>query len=285
MDSYNIVGVLGRGAFGVVELVRDFNLKKMVVMKTIQIKSMSTDDLKEAIKETRILEMLDHPNIIKYYNSFQSEHNFHIVMEYATHGTLENFVLKCSRTSDHIVQNCVLNIFSQLTMAVNYIHKMKIIHRDINPMNILLTGSQGTVIKLGDFGASHILTGEKVTSGNNCTPCYMSPEQCCGKPLRLKSDIWQIGCVLYYLMSMKHPFYGQSLAELVSCIVEGVLNPMTTRKYYDIDLVRLVYELLNRDPTARPDASEILSHPHILPYILNSTSHRFKSSRTSIGYK
>lgn len=53
---------------------------------------------------------------------------------------------------------CVLNIFSQLTMAVDYIHRMKIIHRDINPTNILLTGSQGLIVKLGDFGASHILT-------------------------------------------------------------------------------------------------------------------------------
>ncbi|XP_050536503.1 serine/threonine-protein kinase Nek8-like isoform X2 [Daktulosphaira vitifoliae] len=246
---------------------------------------MSTEDLKEAIKETHILEMLDHPNIIKYYKSFQSEQNFHIVMEYATHGSLENFVSKCSLSSDHIAQSCVLNIFSQLIMAVNYIHKMKIIHRDINPMNILLTGSQGTVVKLGDFGSSHLLNSDKVSSGNNCTPCYMSPEQCCGKPLRLKSDIWQVGCVLYYLMSMKHLFYGQSLAEVVSCIVEGVFNPLKTINYYDADLVRLMSELLNHDPTNRPDASEILSHPHVLPFILHSTNHWLKSGRRSIGKK
>lgn len=49
---------------------------------------------------------------------------------------------------------------------------------------------------------------DKIATENYCTPCYMSPEQCCGKLLRLKSDIWQLGCVLYYLMTMKHPFHG-----------------------------------------------------------------------------
>lgn len=55
----------------------------------------------------------------------------------------------------------------------------------------------------------NFMYSNKEANVNYCTPCYMSPEQCCGKYLRLKSDIWQIGCVLYYLMTMKHPFYGQ----------------------------------------------------------------------------
>lgn len=113
--------------FRVIELVRDFNLKKLVVMKTIYIKSVSTEDVKvenihfyrvykfnssliftyfqEAIKETQILQMLNHPNIIRYYHSFQNGQNFHIVMEYATHGTIEQFVNKCSQTSNYISQN------------------------------------------------------------------------------------------------------------------------------------------------------------------------------------
>lgn len=55
---------------------------------------------------------------------------------------------------------------------------------------------------------NYIYISDKIGSENYCTPCYMSPELCCGKPLRLKNDIWQIGCVLYYLMTMNHPFYG-----------------------------------------------------------------------------
>lgn len=52
--------------------------------------------------------MLNHPNVIKYYSNFQNGHNFHIIMEYATHGTLENFVNKCSQTSNHIIQNVII---------------------------------------------------------------------------------------------------------------------------------------------------------------------------------
>lgn len=66
---------------------------------------------------------------------------------------------------------------------------------------------------------------------------------------------------------------------MVSCIVEGIINPSNTLNYYDNDVIRLLSELLNRDPTSRPNASAILSHPHILPYVLNSNSHWFKSGR------
>jgi len=62
----------------------------------------------EAIKEIQILQMLNHPNIIRYYNSFQNKQSFHIIMEYAIHGTLENFVNKCSQTSNYIAQNVII---------------------------------------------------------------------------------------------------------------------------------------------------------------------------------
>lgn len=65
----------------------------------------------------------------------------------------------------------------------------------------------------------------------------------------------------------------------MSNIVEGVLSPPEKIKYYDNDLISLMYELLNRDPTSRPNASAILSHPFILPYVLNNNCHRFKLSK------
>lgn len=65
----------------------------------------------------------------------------------------------------------------------------------------------------------------------------------------------------------------------MSCILEGNLSPTATINYFDYDLVKLDYELLDRDPTNRPNASAILSHPHLLPYVLNSNFHWFKSGR------
>lgn len=65
----------------------------------------------------------------------------------------------------------------------------------------------------------------------------------------------------------------------MSCIMEGILNPVVTMNYYDNDVIRLLYELLNRDPTSRPNASAILSHPFILPYVLNNNNHWKSSGR------
>lgn len=73
----------------------------------------------EAIKEIQILQMLNHPNIIKYYNSFQNKQSFHIIMEYAIHGTLENFVNKCSQTSNYIAQN-VFIFFLHILYFINF---------------------------------------------------------------------------------------------------------------------------------------------------------------------
>lgn len=70
---------------------------------------MVTHIFQQALKETQILQMLNHPNIIRYYNSFQNEQNFHIIMEYATHGTLENYVNKCSQNSNYIAQNVCIH--------------------------------------------------------------------------------------------------------------------------------------------------------------------------------
>jgi len=73
----------------------------------------------EAIKEIQILQMLNHPNIIKYYNSFQNKQSFHIIMEYAIHGTLENFVNKCSQTSNYIAQNVTI-FFLHILYFINF---------------------------------------------------------------------------------------------------------------------------------------------------------------------
>lgn len=73
--------------------------------------------------------------------------------------------------------------------------------------------------------------------------------------------------------------YFQSFANIVSCIIEGNFSPSNKINYYDNDVIKLLNELLNRDPTNRPNASAILSHPHILPYVLNYNSYWFKSGR------
>ncbi len=106
-------------------------------------------------------------------------------------------------------------------MTLEYIHGRKILHRDIKLTNIFLTGNN--TVKLGDFGISRVLesTCEAAMTVVG-TPYYMSPEVCESKPYTYKSDVWSLGCVLYELCALDHPFMADNLLGLVYKIVTEI---------------------------------------------------------------
>lgn len=112
--------------------------------------------------------------------------------------------------------------FTQLLHALNYIHKQKILHRDLKTSNIFLDGAPEACelhdysVKLGDFGISRVLDGTREAAVTVVgTPYYMSPEVCRSEPYNWKSDVWALGCVLYELCMLKHAFESSSLLGLV----------------------------------------------------------------------
>lgn len=151
----------------------------------------------------------------------------------------------------------ILDVFTQICLAIKHIHDRKIVHRDIKSHNIFLD-SNGFV-KLGDFGIAICLnyTLDKVQGGIIGTPYYLSPEVIHNKPYSFKSDIWSLGVLLYEICALKMPFDANNIPLLSLKIIKGTYNSLPIS--YSAELRSLVKSMLNLDETKRPNINEILS--------------------------
>lgn len=125
-----------------------------MVIKEIDLDKYS-EHLEASQNEVGIMKTLNHPNVIRYYDSYIRNGKFYIMMEYASKGCLHQFIAK-SRPNLLEPQQ-VMNLFVQILMGLHHIHLKRIIHRDLKPQNIFLTGLKADVVKIGDFGISKIL--------------------------------------------------------------------------------------------------------------------------------
>nr|XP_040125127.1 serine/threonine-protein kinase Nek8 isoform X7 [Ictidomys tridecemlineatus] len=177
--------------------------QKLVIIKQIPVEQMTKEERQAAQNECQVLKLLNHPNVIEYYENFLEDKALMIAMEYAPGGTLAEFIQK--RCNSLLEEETILHFFVQILLALHHVHTHLILHRDLKTQNILLDKHR-MVVKIGDFGISKILSSKSKAYTVVGTPCYISPELCEGKPYNQKSDIWALGCVLYELASLKRAF-------------------------------------------------------------------------------
>jgi serine/threonine protein kinase len=151
------------------------------------------EERQAALNEVHVLDMLDHPNIIRYYDSFFERKSLNIVMEYAEGGTIFEFLQ--NRNGKLLDEDLILHYFVQMVLSLKAIHAHSILHRDLKTQNIMLDRSM-RVVKIGDFGISKVLSSKSRANTVVGTPCYISPELCEGRPYNDKSDVWALGCIL-----------------------------------------------------------------------------------------
>ena len=161
-----------------------------------------------------------------------------------------------ARKGKYFSENEVLDIFTQLCLALKHIHDRKILHRDIKAPNVMLTTNG--LVKLGDFGVAKSLsfTMEKAKTFTG-TPYYLSPEIVQNLPYSFKSDIWSLGVLLYEICCLKVPFEAKNIPLLTLKIVNGQYTPIPD--FYSKELKSLVNSLLLVDHEKRPSVNEILS--------------------------
>jgi NIMA (never in mitosis gene a)-related kinase len=176
-------------------------------------------------------------------------------MEYADAGDLYDMI---ARQTHLLPEDKILDIFTQVCLAVKYIHDRKIIHRDLKTKNIFLC--QGDIVKLGDFGFARTLTSTTAQVRTAIgTPFYLSPEICMGHAYAAPSDIWALGCILVELCTRKICFVGHELAEVIGKIIQGRIPRISS--VYSRELRELAKTLLCKDQLTRPTINEILEKP------------------------
>ncbi|XP_017930694.1 serine/threonine-protein kinase Nek11 [Manacus vitellinus] len=259
---YTIQRKLGNGSFGSVYLVSDRKAKQgeeLKVLKEISVGDLKPNETVEANLEAQLLSKLDHPTIVKFYASFVERDSFCIITEYCEGGDLDFKIQECKDSGKIFTQSQVVEWFIQLLLGVNYMHERRILHRDLKAKNIFL---KDNLLKIGDFGVSCLLMGScDLATTFTGTPYYMSPEVLKHQGYNTKSDIWSLGCILYEMCCMNHAFTGQNFLSVVIKIVEGDTPSLPDR--YPSKLNALLSSMLNKNPSLRPTAAEILKTPYI----------------------
>ena len=258
IDNYELLRTIGRGGMGIVYEARHRDLKRIVALKTI---TASQECCPEHIlrfrREARALASLRHTNIVKVFDFGYFEGNPYLAMEYVKAQNLEEKML---RRGEPFESSDVIRYGIQLSEALAYIHRCGLIHRDIKPANVLLDSS-GKLF-LTDFGlvrkrGQRPLTVDGQPLG---TPRYIAPEVACGEKATRQSDIYQLGLILYELVTGCEPYGGSEVDVLLRNVV---FSKLKSPSELGIDLPRGLNELimcaLDKDPKKRFDCAEEIS--------------------------
>ena len=202
IDEYLIKETIGKGTFSTVKLGEHIKTKKKVAIKILnKAKIKANEDLIRIKREIKILQMMNHPNIIKTYKIIENDKNYFIIMEYCQGGELFNYIVD----KEKLDEDEASMFFYQLINALEYIHSLGIAHRDLKPENLLLIDNK--IIKIIDFGLSNYFNGEHNLETPCGSPSYASPEIIKGETYNgFCIDIWASGIIMFAMLCGYLPF-------------------------------------------------------------------------------
>eukprot|EP00916_Digyalum_oweni_P001121 GHVL01002226.1.p1 GENE.GHVL01002226.1~~GHVL01002226.1.p1 ORF type:complete len:403 (-),score=65.59 GHVL01002226.1:632-1840(-) len=269
MNKYEVIRTIGQGTYGAAVLV--IKDGKEYVMKQIVMEQMSLKERQDSVNEVEILNMMEHPNVIRYWESFLYQGSLMIVTDFCSGGDLARKIGSMQKRKTgpcYFTEKECMFIFIQICLALQHVHRQNVLHRDLKTQNVFLT-STGCV-KLGDFGIAKLLTSQTSMARTMIgSPFYMSPELCQDQPYNAKSDIWALGCVLYEICTGgRRPFEGANMGSLILKIIKGTYTAAMDINLGESapvpkDLSNLIDLLLHEDPIKRPTLDDILNTPYV----------------------
>ena len=256
-EKYAYVKTIGYGSSAQVALVREIKTEQLYACKIVsreRLKDVGTMKMFE--QELRLMQTLDHPNIVKIHEIIFGVAHIYIIMEYCERGELYTLIVDYRRFDE----NDVRRFSKQILSALSYLHQRKIAHRDIKPENILLDHDLN--IKIADFGVCRQTSDDDNLVSTRCgTLYYVSPEIIKGIPYDgTKADIWSLGIVLYIMSVGSLPWTSSCQKKLTREIEEKeiVYPDSMSPKLKDF-----ISQMLNRDPAQRASTSSLLLHPFV----------------------
>lgn len=205
-ERYEIVRELGIGGMGRIYQALDRELDEPVALKVLRSGDAEGRHVERFLREIKMARRITHPNVVKVYDLGSWKEHKYITMEYIEGMNLEQWV----RLRSKLDLNEAVTVMVQIARGLEAAHELGIIHRDVKPQNILLKDS--VTPKILDFGiARGSESGEMTTAGFVMgSPKYMSPEQVQAMPLDLRSDVYSLGVVLYFVFTGREPFVGDT---------------------------------------------------------------------------
>lgn len=251
IGRYDVEGLIGRGGMGVVLRAYDSDLHRTVAVKVMAPEWAASDQARQRFaREAQAAASVAHEHVIPIYNVEANAAPPFFVMRFIPGVTLERWV-QANAPADVAT---ILRVAGQLAEGLSAAHRRGLVHRDIKPGNVLV-GTNIDRVWLTDFGLaraadSMTLTRTGVIAG---TPHYMSPEQARGEVVDQRSDLFSLGCVLYFLSTGRPPFDAENtLAVLHKIVSENARSLASIRDDLPPSLVTLVHQLLHRQPDKRP---------------------------------
>jgi len=248
---------LGEGGFGSVKRCKDKRTGRYYAVKIIRKKAV--DDVPKLQEEFEIMRLLDHPNIIRFQETFQDSRQLQLVLELCEGGELIERVASEGSLTEKKAADCARSML----LAINYLHQNRIMHRDIKPENWIFYNQEEigkSPLKLIDFGLAKRFSPGTVSRTKAGTPNYIAPEVLTGK-YDEKVDIWSIGVIVFLLLSGKHPFTGKTIDQVLQKVKAASFS--TDNKYWkDISTEGkgFVQSCLQKTALARPAADKVLRH-------------------------
>jgi serine/threonine-protein kinase len=250
LGKYEVRGMLGRGAMGVVYEGYDPLIKRSVALKTIRSDQLQGDAAAEIVarfrREAEAVGRLNHPNIVSIYDFGEDEGTWYIAMELVKGRELKEMF----EANERFRLPDIVRIMSQVLGALDYSHRQGVVHRDVKPANIFVL-PDGTA-KVADFGIAYIESSNLTQVGTTIgTPSYMSPEQIMGLPVDGRSDIFSAGVILYQFLTGERPFSGSSNTTMQKVLKEDPLPPSSLNLQVPAAMDAVVRKALAKSAEAR----------------------------------
>ena len=281
IDDFVLVKQIGKGNFGEVYLTQRKGTSELYATKKMNRKECERPPLQtRLINEIQILQMVNHPNIVKYIDLKKSLNNWYLITEYVGGGSLlDNLKRYISIYRRAFPEDIVQHFMKQILDALNYLHFNRIIHRDLKLDNILLSypseydkqslNLKSAQVKLIDFGFATILPVNKdVTFTALGTPPNMDPkilEQfntgVKNPGYNEKIDIWSLGTLCYEMVVGHSPFVASNIKELYQKVKQG---NYTIPSSLSEEIVTFIDEMLQQDTNERADTNKLLNHKFLV---------------------
>ncbi|XP_016845889.1 serine/threonine-protein kinase 10 isoform X3 [Nasonia vitripennis] len=261
-EFWDMIGELGDGAFGKVYKAQHKTTHQLAAAKMCALEG--EDDLSDFMIEIDILSDFKHPNVVELHEAYFIEGKLWMLIEYCDGGAVDSIMVELEKA---LTEPQIAYVCQHMTKGLAFLHKSKVIHRDLKAGNVLLTMAGG--VKIADFGVSaknkYTLQKHDTFIG---TPYWMAPEVVLcetfrDNPYDFKVDIWSLGITLIEFAQMEPPNHEMSPMRVLLKIQKSDPPKLEQPSRWSKDFNDFIAKALIKDPQARPTADELLKHPFI----------------------